>query len=443
MGELQNSTTNFDAIRNNCCDEEGKFSEIVLATYIRDEYGLYSYHGVLYDVDGEVDIADLRKELASVLAFFYKSNLNQRVNQMVSLIITVSNIPEITLNPNEIPLANGTITVIGSSFSFSKEKNHSPYRLKVSYDPLADEPRRFLKWVNDLLHEEDVPGFQEICGYLLLPTTQAQKSFFLLGTGGEGKSIWGWILNVMFGNAFVSCKIPNLSEKFSLATLENKLVGFDDDLNHEALKTTDLFKTVVSNKTVIMAERKYADPFEFHPFVRLCACGNFALSALHDTSDGFFRRLYPIRVKNKPADRKDITDFEEPMKDELPGILNWFLEGLKRLIDNEYHFTISERSKSLLTDIKDDANSIPLFIENMLVFGDKYKVTSTDLVKAYRNYCVVKGEVKRGDKALIQYFKDREDSFNIKHSRHIQGDNRGFIGMGLKSTCINGGGSHE
>ena len=435
MGDMHSTILDFEALKEALCDEDGKISERLLAERYIETGGLYSRNRKLYDIDGEVDKEQLKNDIAKILSVVYKSNVNQKVNAVLELIITLAYVPEIEIPKNEIPLRNGTIVIENGSFSFTEEKHFSPYRLNCDFDPNASSPERFLRWVKDLFHDEDIAGFQEIFGYLLLPTTQSEKAFFLLGTGGEGKSIWGWLLEKMMGNAFISCKIPELeNNRFTLATIENKLVAFDDDLNHEALKTTEIFKSFVSNKGKMMGERKGMDKFEFSPFARLCACGNFALSALYDTSDAFFRRIYPIRVKNKSPDRFDITDFEQPMLNELPGILLWALQGLKRLIQNQYHFSMSDRSKKLLEDMQDDANSIPLFAESELQFGEAFKVASCDLVRAYRNYCVRNGEKPRGDKALVQYFKDREDLYGIHHARRVKGDSRGFIGMGLKHS---------
>ncbi len=437
MGNMHNATLNFEALREALCDEDGKISERLLAEKYIESGQLYSRNRKLYDIDGEVDKEQIKNDIAKILSIVYTSNVNQKVNAALELIITLAYVPEIEVRKNEIPLRNGTIVITDENFTYIEEKHRSPYRLNCDFDPNAPTPERFLRWVNDLFHEDDIAGFQEILGYLLLPTTQSEKAFFLLGTGGEGKSIWGWLLEKIMGNAYVTCKIPELeNNRFTLATIENKLVAFDDDLNHEALKTTDIFKSLVTNKSKMMGERKGIDKFEFAPFARLCACGNFALSALYDTSDAFFRRIYPIRVKNKPPERFDITDFEQPMLNELSGILLWALQGLKRLVRNGYHFSISERSKKLIEDMQDDANSIPLFAESELLFGEKYKITSSELVKAYRNYCIKNGEKARGDKALVQYFKDREDLYSIRHARRVSGNSRGFVGMGIKYSNI-------
>lgn len=424
---------NYDSLKE-IQTEEGKLSDKLLAEkYIR-ECNLYSANRRLYDLDGEIDVGFYRRDIANIVSIFQPNKINSRANDILELIITLSHTSDVKVNKNEIPVKNGTLFVNGSEFSFSEEKRPSLYRLCCDYDPNAPEPKHFLGWVNGLLHEDDIPGFQEIMGYLLLPTTQGQKAFFLIGVGEEGKSVWGWVLQHMLGNAFTPCKIPALEgDRFTMATIENKLVAYDDDLNHKKLETTDNFKSIVTNKIMMQGERKGLDKFEFMPFARLCACGNFTLSSLHDTSDGFFRRLYPIKVKNKPRDRVNISNYEEPMLDELPGILNWCLIGLKRLIENDYRFSVSKRSENLIADIKQEGNSVIEFVETEVEFGESYRVTSTALNCAYVNYCRKNDCVARAQKTVVQYLKDREDMFNIKYVKRAVGDVRGFVGMRLKA----------
>lgn len=430
MGDMQ---LNFEALKEALCDEEGKIDEQKVAKYCISTFSLYSQHRKIYDIDGELDKEQLRNELTKLLSPFIRKNVHQRINAILELIITLAYVPDIEVKKNEIPLRNGTIIITDGKFSFTEEKHRSPYRLSCDFDPNASSPQRFFKYLNTLLVEEDILGFQEMFGYFLLPVTRGQKAFFILGTGEEGKSITGYILQHMWGNSFVNCKVPELeNNRFTLATIENKLIAFDDDMNHKALETTDIFKSLVTNKGRMMGERKGIDKFEFAPYARICALGNFALSSLYDTSDAFFRRIYPFRVKNKDPNRVNISNYEELLFPESSGILLWALQGLKRLIQNDYHFSMSDRSKKLLEDMQDDANSIPLFAETELQFGENFKVASCDLVKAYRNYCIKNGEKPRGDKALVQYFKDREDLYNIHHARRVKGDSRGFIGMGLK-----------
>ena len=50
-----------------------------------------------------------------------------------------------------------------------------------------------MKFLSELLDEEDILTLQEYMGYTLLPSNKAQKLMMLLGKGGEGKSRIGLV----------------------------------------------------------------------------------------------------------------------------------------------------------------------------------------------------------------------------------------------------------
>ena len=134
------------------------------------------------------------------------------------------------------------------------------------------------------------------------------------------------------------------------------------------------------------------------------------LTALHDRSDGFFRRQIEITTKDKPEDRIDDPHLVEKMVAEKERILLWCLEGLKRLVANDYRFTISQRTKDNIAAIIKDANNILSFFasEGYITFHEDSKAATNDLYAAYKEWC--------DDNA--------EDSCLDVKERHIKGLNK-------------------
>lgn len=52
--------------------------------------------------------------------------------------------------------------------------------------------------MEELLNPDDILTLQEYMGYMLLPTTKAQKMMLIIGKGGEGKSRIGLVLRELF-----------------------------------------------------------------------------------------------------------------------------------------------------------------------------------------------------------------------------------------------------
>ena len=98
---------------------------------------------------------------------------------------------------------------------------------------------------------------QEYLGYLLIPSTKAQKMLVMTGKGGEGKSRIGLLLKKLFGEASHSESILRIeTNRFASANLEYKLVMVDDDLNMVALPETRNIKSIVTAEDRLCIERK-------------------------------------------------------------------------------------------------------------------------------------------------------------------------------------------
>ena len=87
-------------------------------------------------------------------------------------------------------------------------------------------------------------------------------------------------------------------------------------------------------------ERKGIQSYQSQLYARFLCFGNGALTALHDQSDGFFRRQIVLTTKDRPADRTDDPFLVEKLMSEMEDIFLWCLEGLHRLLANNYQFTI-------------------------------------------------------------------------------------------------------
>lgn len=218
---------------------------------------------------------------------------------------------------------------------------------------------------------------------------------------------------------------------------ENKLVLFQDDLKKDKLKSTEVFKMMVSAEVPMQAEQKGEPSYSFRPYARWVICSNAPLTALSDSGHGFYRRLYVIRVKNRPPDRKDDPFYFEPMKDEMDGIFIWMLQGLQRLIQNGWQLSQSRESQEIVESQQEQANSLIGFMNSELSFGSSYSVTKAKLYSAYASYCTKSQIIPEKKAEVWAFFEEQMDNLKIKKSKHL-GENRGsegYTGMTLKSTA--------
>jgi putative DNA primase/helicase len=264
------------------------------------------------------------------------------------------------------------------------------HQIPHNYDAKADCPK-FKRFINNLFYEEDIPVIQEYLGYCLVPNTLAQTALFIVGEGGEGKSRITILMEHIIGHDNVVIgDFIGLQDKFSTTSLDKQMMFIDDDLSLEALDDTSNFKKIVTAETTMEVEPKGKPKYKTKLYSRILCCGNGAIQSKFDRSDGFYRRLLISKVKPVHYDKPDRT-LSDQLDKEIPGIINWLLEGLCRVVRNGFIIEPSARMTQELQSVRDSSDTIQLFMsdEQFIEYtGDKDdKVSIKQLYDAYENWC--------------------------------------------------------
>ena len=403
-------------------------------------------NGVFYNPDGVLSNQSIRKDIAiSLGSAGWTGKLDAPTTSIFNSLKDLYSVEELSINDRVIPLANGDLHIGKDKWVFRLgEKKHTPYRLKVNYIPTDKPTPLFDKWLNDVFAPEDIPTVQEIMGYCLVPTTAAGEAFFIVGDGEAGKSGLGTILMGLLGNASISVETQQLvTKQFRVAEVEHKLLAYDDDLGSAALTETGLLKKLITADTPISAERKYADPHQFNSYCRILASANFMLSSLYDDSNGFFRRLHPILVKPKPANRKRINKlYEMILEQEKEQIFKWALIGLRRVIENGWKITWSERSLNYMKANKSNAVHFDDFFNETCEVAENETVTIAEITSLYRKWCKENGIKEASDRRLSNWFTDNSEKLGVHRSNNIVRNGkrvRGYEGLKIRPEWKNVG----
>ena len=309
----------------------------------------------------------------------------------------------------------------------------------MRYMPDAPEPEQWLSFIGQLLEPEDIITLQEFMGYVLLPTTKGQKMMIVIGKGGEGKSRIGRVLRALLGDSMNTGSIQKVEvDRFARADLEWKLLMLDDDMKLEALPQTNNIKSIVTLEDKTDLERKGKQSEQGYLCVRFICFGNGNLGSLYDRSYGFFRRQIVLTVKEREPDRKDDPFLGEKLIAEAEGIFLWCLEGLHRLIDNGYSFTISKRAEDNLTKAMQDGNNIIVFMqsEGYIRLEKGTHATSKQLYGAYSQWCEDNLEKPLGERSFSNYLRQNEKQYGLDYTHNIAvgagKTARGFKGIHVK-----------
>ena len=375
----------------------------------------------------------LRGEVYEKLKSYTISSVPQKIKNIMELLKLEAMVEDLPPQPDRIHVANGTLMLDGRFIEGKKEIVQS--RLPVSYNPNAAAPALWLNFLDGLLYEEDIPTLQEFLGYCLLPTTKGQKMLMLIGKGGEGKSRIGLVMRSLLGDSMNTTSIQKVeSNRFSRADLENKLLMVDDDMDMSALPKTNYIKSIVTSECKMDMERKGVQSYQSQLYVRFLCFGNGALTALHDKSDGFFRRQIVLTTKDRPAGRADDPFLVDKLLREKEGIFLWCLEGLHRLIGDNYQFTVSSKAKENMETVKRSSNNVIEFLqsEGYIRFRADSEASSKAIYEAYTRWCDDNAQKPMSANRVSSELAQNERLYNVEATNnvHVGGKRvRGFMGI--------------
>ena len=290
-----------------------------------------------------------------------------------------------------INLKNGTLEIgpEGTKLRAFDKNDFLTYQLPFSFDPDAKAPifQNYLQTV--LPHQELQDILAEYIGYLFIPNQKLklEKTILLYGTGANGKSVFFDVINALLGRQNVSTfSLQNLTDKpgYYRAMIGTKLVNYASEINRKLDPT--LFKQLVSGEPV-EARLPYGQPFIMENYAKLIFNTNELPKDVEHTN-AYFRRflIIPFEVVI-PEPLQDKTLANKIIAKELPGVLNWVLEGMTRLQQNRA-FTNSEIVNNQVKSYKNDSDTAYLFLEEMGLVPDysNYKPLR-ELYSQYKSFC--------------------------------------------------------
>jgi P4 family phage/plasmid primase-like protien len=261
-------------------------------------------------------------------------------------------------------------------------------QLEVVYDPTTTCPN-IMKFLREVLYEEDIPAIQELLGYLLWRDYPAAKAWMLVGTGGNGKSTFIALVKALLGLENVSSRglVDLERNRFATAELYGKLANLYADLEDVALKTTGRFK-MLTGRDPVTAEFKYRIGFPFVNYAKLIFSCNKIPEAVDDT-DAFFRRWIIISFPNQflghREDRNLLAKLTTP--EELSGLLNFALEGLKRLQTNGWHFSNAKTTDDVRLEYIRKSSPVKAFLMDCCKPDMEGLVPKSELFSKFSEYC--------------------------------------------------------
>ncbi|RLQ93633.1 DNA primase family protein [Falsibacillus albus] len=323
-----------------------------------------------------------------------------------------------------------------------RELNHSPtYRftsfINSNYTTHRTEGKHFLQFIHQCTRgdEQKTMQIQELIGYAISNFTNAKKWFALIGAPHSGKSTILEVLTEIIGEDYTSnVPLHELSGRFSLSDLFKKKLNVCGELNDNALKNINTIKALIGNDR-LRADIKYKSAINFINKAKIIMAGNAMpqLQTLDNTTAFTDRILFVVFNNTIPEGKRDYK-LKEKLLSEKDYIVQWAVEGLERLINNNFIFTECLDSIEFKKQYQNEMSNINDFITVMCELepnNDECRVHKRDLYSAYINYARDNCHNMLSKKDFFNEIKKlpiRQSKFRLRKSTPLDG----FTGIALK-----------
>jgi len=256
----------------------------------------------------------------------------------------------------------------------------------------------WLWFVDDIFEgdEECIALLQEWFGYNLIASNHMQSMMFFFGVPGSGKSTTASVLEALLGR--VRCcgaNTNNFRTLFGKEALLNKYAAIMSESRDTAKRDIDqLLQTwkAITGGDLMNVARKYKLAVDVSLFCRLTYVANEAIP-FDDASQAMASRMNLLYFGKNYRKYNPDRELSDKLKQELPGIALWAIEGLKRLLANN-RFTLPARSKAQLARIADLTNPVGAMLDECVerFIGAGYaehRVECNTLYDLWKNWCDV------------------------------------------------------
>ena len=268
-------------------------------------------------------------------------------------------------------------------------------QLPFAYEPDATAPTwelyyktTFVKPRSKEFDPELAEFVQEAMGYSLTTSIRYQCAFWCYGEGANGKSILFHVLKQLGGDACTPLNIGLLKrEPYQLATLAGKRIALCSEASATNNLVDDAHVKALISGDLLSARQIYGKNFILGSKAKLWWAFN-EKPPTADTSEGFWRRIRIVPFNRQFAPNERIADLDKLLDQELPGIFNWAMTGLRRLHDRG-RFILPSQVVDATEQYRHEANPVALFVEECCFINapvDQQALAST-LYGAYNDWC--------------------------------------------------------
>ena len=301
---------------------------------------------------------------------------------------------------------NGVLEIASGKFHPHGPHWYAQRKIGVAYEPGKECPA-FQSLLASMFADRDISDrdafltvVQDWVGSALAVShlsREERKALILVGPSRTGKTELSRIIRLLIGDPIATPSVSEVSERFGLSSLYQAAAWIRDDAINEG---DDLdpqrFKTIVTGEPIDI-ERKHKPAVAGVELQLPVLLTTNALPRARDKSDAIFNRSLVLEMTSVVSEEqahaarqragvtRGMTLGAWIASNEGPGILNWALIGLRRLLERG-SYDLPESVRAAIQRFKDDNNPVGEWARAAIAKAPHGKVARADMMCAYHGW---------------------------------------------------------
>ena len=405
--------------------------------WVRDEDGKISRYSkqvikVMYALASEEQTVH-SPELGSWAS---KTESAYRIKTMIELAKTENNIPvrasQLDVDPMLLGVKNGVIDLRTGQLLAPRREDYITKQARVHVDPSAECPRwNGFTWRIFDGDKELIAYHQRLAGYCLTGLAHEHYLFIPFGHGANGKTVYWETLGTLMGDYAATTPPETLMKRKNtggaspdLARLPGVRLALASEPDEVSVLAEALVKRMTGQDTISCRDL-YGKYFEFKPQFKVVLRTNDK-PIIRSDSYATWRRIQLIPYSVTIPESEWNKELIEQLQNELPGILNWALEGLRAYLRDGLE--PPKCIQDAVSEYRSEMDIIGDWIDECCVEDPHAKVSAKDLYASYRNWSQASGQHPFGKKRFSQKLEGKG------FEKDRTGQVRFYVGLALKTN---------
>lgn len=340
-------------------------------------------------------------------------------------------------HPELLGVSNGVVDLRTGILRCNDPALYITKYVDYDYNSTAACPA-FERFLDDVFlgDDETIKAVQRLWGLTLTGVPDEEIIAFCIGTGANGKSIFGNVMSAIMGQYSTTAPSTILTARRAddhgarsdLAMLRGARLVSINELPGGMTLDENVAKQLAGREP-ISARHLYREYFTFMPCFTPWVRTNHR-PIIKGTDNGIWRRIIIVPFRRTFAPNEQDNRLEAKLMAEAEGILAWMVEGAKLYLKSGLRSSAVMKAEA--TQYRSDSDLLGEFLGDKTVLEPQAEVRQSALFTDYRMWCEVNGLKPTSKRTFNEQLSERGIG------QRKSGSDRYYTGVMLAAAGVGG-----